>query len=423
MKRNAQKSIENWYQSKNALHLYITGMRGTGKTTMIDDFLKDHTDERYLYINFESDINVRSAFIEALRRNYGKNTSIFQIVEEVYYFGPEDIRPGLIVMDEIHTVSESKTIFRLAAMTNECRLIFTDSENPVNDSFFKSDKSIDDAFEKLRVFPLTFDEFLINTGKEWYHDVIVGHFERMRPVPELVHNEINDILFDYLGTGGFPEIVGKYIDNDCKPEKVNSAVLLPKELRNILYAVLEYTGCDNKKTQAFLDGTIQQLIEHEKHFTFTKLVKGSTYNYYKQVIESLCDSGILLKASFKDHYRFFWGDTGLLRMKIVSSYNCERELLDEVTALNFIAQHLAAGNPGLEYWCSENTSQIDHIISYKGRRVPLKYIGDSKRRIRPLQIYSKEFNPEEMIAVTDSNFYIMGSTKFIPLYAVFCLNQ
>ncbi|MCR5331469.1 MAG: AAA family ATPase, partial [Lachnospiraceae bacterium] len=55
MKRNAQKSIENWFLNNERKHLYITGMRGTGKTTLIRDFLEKNAGNRVLYLNFETD--------------------------------------------------------------------------------------------------------------------------------------------------------------------------------------------------------------------------------------------------------------------------------------------------------------------------------------------------------------------------------
>ncbi|MCR5330323.1 MAG: hypothetical protein K6E62_03920 [Lachnospiraceae bacterium] len=273
----------------------------------------------------------------------------------------------------------------------------------------------------MRLFPLTFDEFLINTGREWYHDVIAGHYERMRPVPELVHNEINDILSDYLIIGGLPEIVQKYIDNKYSLENLEVEEYQLREFRNIRSAAEEYCNMDKTKTEALLNGSVAQQLDDSRHFAFQRLVKGSSYSYYKQEISALCDAGILLRSFFADHFRFFWPDTGLLNMKINGYFSAEQTIRDEVIVKNYIAQQLASGGIRLEYWCSKNSARIDHVTSYNGRKIALKYVGSSKKRIRPLQIFDKENNADEMIAITDSNFYIMGKLKFIPLYAVFCL--
>ena len=42
-------------------------------------------------------------------------------------------------------------------------------------------------FCSCRVFPLGFDEFLSAVGSGWYIDIIQGHFQNMKPVPDIVH--------------------------------------------------------------------------------------------------------------------------------------------------------------------------------------------------------------------------------------------
>ncbi|MCR5324772.1 MAG: AAA family ATPase [Lachnospiraceae bacterium] len=425
MKRRITNIINDWY-TNNTSHLYVTGMRGCGKTTLITDLFSGRDSQEQLYINFETDYEIRAFFEE--KTTIDRNMSVSDILADYFHTNVEYFNSAVVIIDEMHVAGISTKMFAAATEEKTVRLIYIDSEGvTIHDH-------VPNCFSTIRVFPLTFDEFLDNTGKEWYHEVILGHFERMRSVPELVNNEINDIFSDYLQTGGMPAVINGYMDNLQRTGRFfNPEELQLKELRNMIRGMEEYESKDSHKMIGLLEGTISQNILENRHFVFRKLLKGTSITYYADAIEKLCSSGILIKSTFDAHNRFYWSDTGMLSAKIRSSYKCPDDRLNDIIIKNYIALHLISGkcnclfensseNYKIGYWCSNSMSEVDFLIEDNGRKIAFKYIGESKKKIRSLQIYDDLIGADEKIAVGNSNFYIMGNVKLIPQYAVFCLN-
>lgn len=430
MKRKVEALIDNWYKNNTTPHLYITGMRGTGKTTLISDYLSAEHDREQLYINFETDFEIRNFILR-----YLTDSCITEALASYFNTSSKNLRSSVIIIDELHCAGDESLFFSSLQVEKDTRFIFIDSEEAAGS------ETLPECFTHIRVNPLTFDEFLDNTGKEWYHEVIEGHFERNRAIPELVHNEINDIYTDYLSTGGMPVIVKGYLENAGKDRTLFAPEELQlKELRNILMGIEEYESGNSHKMTALIENTVSQYINENRHFILRQLIKGSSNAYYAEAIKRLCQAGILIKSRCGDRFRLFWSDTGLLAAKIKASTLCNEDRFNEIINKNAIAQQLYAKkcnhdlyginllkdcntekNCILNYWCSGNSSEVDFIIDDNSRKKAVKYIGNSKKKIRSLQIYEETDKTAEKTAVGYNNFYIMGAVKIIPQYAVFCL--
>ena len=61
------------------------------------------------------------------------------------------------------------------------------------------------------LYPLSFEELLMNMGKHGFFEAIRGHFDTMNSMPLILHDEIMNLFIDYLHTGGMPEAVSVYL--------------------------------------------------------------------------------------------------------------------------------------------------------------------------------------------------------------------
>ena len=188
IKRKAEKKLEDWYRNRPDKHLYVTGLRGTGKSTLIRHFA-DSLPDKYIYIDFETDNGIRTYFREHFNNDFISALSGYAGEGVVF-------SPGMIlILDEIHMTGIGKDILASLSALDNIRVILIDSEGVTADALVPADIS------RIILRPLTFDEFLDNTGKEWYKEVIIGHYEKMRSVPSLINNEIKDIFDDYRSGG------------------------------------------------------------------------------------------------------------------------------------------------------------------------------------------------------------------------------
>ena len=405
--RHSMQKLEKILSNGN--HAYITGMRGTGKTALALDYAYEHFRDRCLYVNFETNYDIREYFSRFLE---SRQSGTAEDILADYYSRP-DIKDSetLIILDEIHLISGNIPGYgSLIRDGSRGKVIFIDSESPEQEI-----KSSDCHFT---LFPFTFDEFLDATGKEWYRDVIAGHFERMRPVPELVHNEINDIFSDYLMTGGMPQCVNTYYENGCEPgdPEIDDRILLT--FRNITSAIEESGSQEAYKMLSILKNIPIQLAEGNTAFVFSSLRKGTSTAYYRNSIDMLCENNILINVPYKKHFCLYFGDFSFLSLLMRSSVSIAEDDFNNMIMRNYIAQSLTACGKHLEYWNSENEAYIDFIIKDNKSAIPVKLIGNSRKKLRSLTVYEKNGDGPGY-AVGYENFNIMGNVKIIPQYAVF----
>ncbi|MCR5685122.1 MAG: AAA family ATPase [Lachnospiraceae bacterium] len=409
MHRNAEKELSYWYDHSDIRPLYITGMRGTGKTTLVIGFAASKT-RSCIYINLETNHDLRAFMLSKL----SDNSSLADIICGYYGYSPEAVATSVIILDEIHTL-ELKQEIVLFSKAHKGRLILTDSEN-VNEYILTDDRN----FTHIMLRPLSFGEFLDACGKEWYREVIEGHFERLKKIPDLIHNELNDLYADYMLTGGMPAVVREYLASPPETRLYNIDELQLREYRNICGGIL---SCECRAADALklLNGLAGNMASGSYYFNFSGIRKGTSYPYYKEVINKQEDSGILIKTCFGNKVNLFFADPGVMGCILRSVLYCEEDLYYECIRRNCVAADLMNKNRKLSFWRSSHQAYVDFVIEEKGEKIPVKILNKSGKNIRSLHIYEAAFRPEKMFAVGEENFNIMGTVNVIPQYAVFCL--
>ena len=65
----------------------------------------------------------------------------------------------------------------------------------------------------MTVYPMTFDEFLMNSNKMLYN-VLKNAYDNKQPLETHIHQLAIEQVYKYLLVGGMPEAVDAYIDSD-----------------------------------------------------------------------------------------------------------------------------------------------------------------------------------------------------------------
>mgnify|MGYP007070348046 CR=1 FL=1 len=121
------------------------------------------------------------------------------------------------------------------------------------------------------------------------------------------------------------------------------------------------------------------------------------------------------------HFRFFYCDNGLFGITLRSGFVFDSVKYNRAVSKTIIAGHLVQKYDNVKYWDSKSEADVDFILYDNSRMISVKYIEDSKKRIRSLQIFEEKYSGTQKTAVGNMNFNIMGDVRIIPLYAVFCL--
>ena len=79
---------------------------------------------------------------------------------------------------------------------------------------------------QITVYPMTFDEFLMNSNKILYN-TIKKAYENKQPLDSQIHDLAMDQVYKYLLVGGMPEAVEAYIEDN--------SLLEAREILKVLY--------------------------------------------------------------------------------------------------------------------------------------------------------------------------------------------
>ena len=280
-----------------------------------------------------------------------------------------------------------------------------------------------------------FEEYLDAIDNRQLIDFIKTSYKNDKPMP--FHSVALDYYNDYLMTGGFPEAVEISLNNKNK-------LLLNTVFNKINNANKKEFICfdnliDNIRTNEAYDSIPYQLNKSNKKFQYGIIKNGSRSKDYDKAINFLHNNGFAYKcykvsdaklplANCKDpeSFKLYLNDTGLLYNKL--NLNQIRFLSDvnyrNIIYENSIAINLVNLGYNIYYYQSEGKAEVSFVIQTRdGRIVPIELVNKNMSKSKALTLFMNKTGIKEAIRVTDENFSKKKGVKYIPIYALFCLNE
>ena len=91
---------------------------------------------------------------------------------------------------------------------------------------------------------------------------------------------------------------------------------------------------------------------------------------------------------------------------------------------NSIAKTLAEAGYALYYYQSEGKAEVNFVIQNRmGKIIPIELITKVDSKAKSLSVFMKKFTVTEAYRVTENNFATKKEVRYIPIYAIFCLND
>jgi predicted AAA+ superfamily ATPase len=425
LKRKLIDDLVTWKDSNHNIPVLLCGARGVGKSYIAMDFGKSfYTD--YIYINFEQEPYKTALFhhednstiIGELTKHYpvmDTMDSVLLILDEISY--------GYGILQEIIRLSTVKTLHIIMISSYE-----EDRINPLE-------------IKRMNLYPLDFEEFLGAIGKEWYIEVIKTHYNLNKKVPDIVHKELLTIFQDYLLIGGMPSAVNEFISLENQFNVKEQHKLL---LNSYLEDIPE--NYDSLKIRQIITSLDKQVVKDNQKFQFTLLRKGATLGIYSDALMFIQKSyyGIICKKAGEEdiettenilnlpdgHSRFklYLQDTGMLNTLIHKNLygdiklNLTKEKIIRGLYTNYVAQCLTANGYQLFFWESNSQAKIDFIIKKNNCYVPIEVKISENTRSKNVSVFrTKYFHINESIKISTKNFDYTNDTKYVPVYAAFCI--
>ena len=207
LKRKIENVLKEWKNTPNKSPLIIKGQRQCGKTFSVRAFAEENY-KHVVYLNFLKNPNYISIFNGSLEVD---NLIIMMsaLLGNEAIFVPHET---IIILDEIQDCPEARTALKFFKEDGRFDVIGTGSLLGVK-GYGKQPKSIPVGSETLiEMKPLDFEEFLWANGiGEQIIKILKKCLENATPVPEALHNKMQELMLQYTVVGGMPEVVQKFV--------------------------------------------------------------------------------------------------------------------------------------------------------------------------------------------------------------------
>lgn len=422
-----------WKNSRNRKPLLLYGARQVGKTYLVKEFGNKYFKD-VIYINFEKNDIIGKIVDENI-------TPEFIIKNLEIAFGKKiDKENTLIFFDEIQKNTRALTSLKyFCEDAPEYYIIGAGSLLGVHIN--KKEFSFPvGKVDFLTIYPLSFEEFLLNTNNELLVDKIQECFDTNQTMPDLIHKKALDLYYDYLTVGGMPEVVQEFINSNSTINAIDYQKDIIEAYKNDITKYSEPS--DALKIVATFDSIPVQLAKDNKKFQYKLVQKGGTSTIFGDSINWLVNAGIVNRCvktkvgmplkmyEELESFKLYMNDVGLLTnlsqfpIYLIKNREAVNETMLGMLTENYVASSLKYNNLNLNYWKNDFDSELDFILqSENGLIIPLEVKTSNHTKSRSLNNYMEEFKPKYGIRLSSKNFGFKNDIKSVPLYATFCINK
>ena len=437
MERKALKNLVTWLAGGHRKPLIVWGARQVGKTYLVRDlFAESYFQGRYIYIDFKRDDEVR-AFC-AQTANAGKIIEYLSL-----YSGKRIDENTLLIFDE---VQECPNI--ISALKYFCQdfrqipVIATGSmvRIKLQRESRKRGVSDEDKFlfpvgkiDQLTVYPMTFDEFLLNSNRI-LHDAVENAYRDRTPLGDGIHELVLEQFYKYLLVGGMPEAVDASLGGNSLLE---SREILKALYDNYLSDMELYQASPEAvlRSRALFRGIYKELNKESKNFSPGLIEEKSKTRDYATAIQWLTMAHIVNQSfQLKEHvtmplmpdeegsFRLFLGDMGMFSyqsgINAASFVSSEREnTLSGIFFENYVANELIARGRQLFYWRGKSSAELEFIVESDNKLYPID-VKKGRGTLNSLEKFGNHNHFECAIKVSRNQYGYDAAQKLltVPFY-------
>lgn len=439
MERNVLQKLVDWNNNSRKKPMVVWGARQVGKTYLVKDIFADtYYKDNYIYVDCKKE--------DEIREFCSRTANAEKIIEYLSLLKSKQINENtLLVFDEVqecpNIVSSLKYFcqdFRkipVIATGSMVRIKIqreTHKRGAGNNGEFLFPVG---KINQMTVYPMTFDEFLMNSNRMLYNAVKKA-YESKTPLDAKIHELAIEQVYKYLLVGGMPEAVEAYIDGENLFESreilktlydnyladmelyqaSQEAILRSRTLFQNIYKEL------NKESRNFSPGLIEERSKTRDFATSIQwLTMANIVNQSFQLKEHIT---MPLMPDSENHFRLFLGDIGMFShqsgLNAASFISSEREnTLSGIFFENFVANELIAKEHRLFYWRGKSSAELEFIIESDNKLYPID-VKKGRGTLNSLQKFSNHNKFEYAIKVSKNNYGYNAEHKLltIPFYYI-----
>ncbi len=422
MERKIEKFYLKWKRDIIRKPLIIYGPKQIGKTFSVLKFGKREY-KNVVYFNTENN--------QQLLELFTKERSTDKIILNLSLISGETIlqEDTLIIFDNILDNLIVKGLKLFGSEHSKYHIIAITSRREKLSEF----KGEELQFKGMN--ELDFEEYLWACGENSLSELIKESFNKHKTCP--FHKVALDLFHSYLQTGGLPEVILASLDGKNNFEidaiKQKNIDIYKKEI------ALNKTLIDIPRGIEVINSIPKQLSKDNKKFQYGLMGTGKRAKEYESTINYLVNNQLVYR-SFKiknvksplsscretDSFKLYLPDDGLLFSMFHLNYKqfITDENIKETIYENHIAKTLIENGYSLYYYQSEGKAEVNFVVQNRmGQIIPIEITTKTNSKAKSLSVFMKKFTVNQAYRITENNFSTKKDIRYIPIYAVFCLND
>lgn len=284
MYRIAMEQLLKWKSNTRRKPLIIEGARQVGKTWLMKEFGKQAYDST-VYINFDSNSQMSALFAADL--------DVKRLIFGLELYSGQKIDPDhtLLIFDEVQEVPRALTSLKYFC-ENAPQYHIICAGSLLGIALHEGTSFPVGKVDFLKLYPLSFKEFLMATGKERYAELLnSGDFSLITSFKQTYI----DALKYYYFVGGMPEAVQCFAEDSdfAEVRVIQKRILAAYEQDFSKHAPNEIVP----KIRMLWNSIPSQLAKENKKFLYGLVREGGRAKEYETAIMWLIDCGLVHKVS------------------------------------------------------------------------------------------------------------------------------
>lgn len=431
MYRIAIEKLLKWKQSKRRKPLIIEGARQVGKTWLMKEFgSQAYADTAY--INFDSNSRMAELFASDL--------DIDRLIMglELYLGRKIDPDNSLLIFDEVQEVPRALASLKYF-YENAPQYHIVCAGSLLGIGLHQGTSFPVGKVDFLRLYPLSFNEFLMATDRERFAELLDKRDFQM--ITSFKQTYI-DALKHYYFVGGMPEAVQSFaeIKDFNEVREIQKRILAAYEQDFSKHAPYEIVP----KIRMLWNSIPSQLAKENKKFIYGLVREGARAKEYETAIMWLSDCGLVHKVnrvnaagiplkSYEDlkAFKLFVLDVGLLgciaglrQHTLLDGNDLFVEFKGALTEQYVCQQLKIIEDLGIYYYTNDRGScEVDFVIDTGERIVPIEVKAEVNLKAKSLKTYQEKFSPKVSVRASMADFKKEDWLTNLPLYAINQITQ
>lgn len=431
MYRIAIEKLYKWKNSKRRKPLIIEGARQVGKTWLMKEFGKQAYADT-VYINFDSNSRMADLFSADLDTD--------RLIMGLELYAGRKINPDntLLIFDEVQEVPRALASLKYF-YENAPQYHIVCAGSLLGIALHQGTSFPVGKVDFLKLYPLSFSEFLMATGNERFAELLKKQDYEM--ITSFKQTYI-DALKHYYFVGGMPEAVQSFAESKDFNEvrTIQKRILAAYEQDFSKHAPNEIVP----KIRMLWNSIPSQLARENKKFIYGLVREGGRAREYETAIMWLSDCGLVHKVSrvnaagiplkaYEDlkAFKLFIVDVGLLgcmtglrQRTLLDGDDLFVEFKGALTEQYVCQQLKTVEDLGIYYYTNGRGScEIDFVVDTGEQIVPIEVKAETNLRAKSLKTYRERFEPELSVRTSMADYKKEDWLLNLPLYAIEQINK